>query len=215
MKRPRIALTGGIASGKTTVANMFRDLGAIVLDADQVARDVVQPGGPCWRQLRDLVGQPYFDSDGQLKRRELRSRIVEDPACRSAVNAILHPAILETMENQWREWQGHTPPRVVIFDIPLLYELHLESRFDCVILAYVTPDVQVLRLMTRDGLSRQEAEKSLAMQLPIESKREKAHIVIDNNRHQEATLEQVKATWKSLEERFGLPGRDQCQDLPA
>lgn len=203
MKGLRIALTGGIASGKTTVANMFRNLGAVVLDADQIARDVVQPGGPCWKQLRDLVGPAYFDSDGQLKRRALRSRIVEDHECRRAVNAILHPAILEAMENQWKEWREHTPAKLIFFDIPLLYELHLESRFDRIILAYTTPEVQIHRLMTRDGVTRLEAEKSLAMQLPINYKRERAHIVIDNTSDRVCTLNQVQAVWKVLEDPPG------------
>lgn len=206
MKGMRIALTGGIASGKTTVANMFRDLGAVVLDADQVARDVVQPGGPCWKRLRDLVGPAYFDPDGHLKRRVLRSRIVEDHECRSAVNAILHPAILEAMENQWREWRRHTPHKLILFDIPLLYELHLESRFDRIILAYATPEAQIRRLMKRDGVTRPEAEKSLAMQFPIDHKREKAHIVIDNTSDRESTLEQVKAVWKVLQDPSGNSG---------
>ncbi len=204
MKGVRIALTGGIASGKTTVANMFRDLGAVVLDADQVARDVVQPGEPCWKRLRDLIGPEYFDTDGQLKRRVLRSRIIEDRNCRSAVNALLHPAILEAMENQWREWRRDAPAKPILFDIPLLYELHLESRFDRIILAYATPEAQIHRLMQRDGVTRLEAKKSLAMQLPIDHKREKAHIVVDNTSNRDHTLEQVKAVWKVLEDLWSL-----------
>lgn len=202
MKPARVALTGSIATGKSTVARLFRELGATLLDADAVARDMVNPGTPCWHELRELLSEQYFDSSGQLKRRLLRDRIIFDSTLRSRVNSILHPAILKTMDRQWREWQETDPHRVVIFDIPLLFELHLEQRFDTVILVYVPERVQIERLMARDNLSRAEAEKTLSIQHPIDSKRSRSHFIIDNSQDLEHTSTQVKAVWKSLNDQL-------------
>ena len=114
----RIALTGGIATGKSTVARIFADLGATILDADQVAREVVQPGTGCWKKLRDFLGPACFEENGALRRRELRERIIEDSQCRLTVDAILHPAILEEMEQRSQALQTLRPEPIVIFDIP-------------------------------------------------------------------------------------------------
>lgn len=210
MSNKKIALTGGIASGKSTIARMFEEEGAIVLDADRVAREVVQPGKPCWVKLRDLVGPSYFHPNGELNRRKLRERIIRDDSCRLEVNAALHPSILEEMEKQWQQWRLNDPDRIVIFDIPLLFELDLDSRFQVIILAYVTREIQVQRLISRDGLSHSEAERSLAMQLPIDSKRNRSHIVIENDRDLENTRSQVKVAWERLKQNPQLPGIELC-----
>ncbi|NLI81029.1 MAG: dephospho-CoA kinase [Deltaproteobacteria bacterium] len=200
MKPRRIALTGGIATGKSTVAGMFAELGAVVLDADQAARDVVEPGHVCWHQLREAVGASYFEPDGHLRRKALRDGIIRDASLRSRVNAILHPAILKTMDRQWREWRDKDPRKVIIFDIPLLFELGLDIRFDTIILVYVPEHVQIERLMSRDGLSRDAALRTLSMQSPIEWKKKRAQIVIDNSKDLSATRGQVKEIWVSLTE---------------
>jgi dephospho-CoA kinase len=199
MKPIRIALTGGIATGKSTVASMFEDLGAIILDADQVARQVVQPGHECWKRLYDLLGQDCFDEDGQLKRRELRGRIVENQHLRSQINAIFHPSIMASMEGEWEKLKlTHSGPPVALFDIPLLFESHLQNRFERVILVYVPRHIQLERLMARDGLSAAEAQKTLSMQLPIESKKALSHMIIDNSGDLESTRCQVASIWKEL-----------------
>ena len=196
--RARICLTGGIASGKSTVARMFADLGAIILDADQAARDVVRPGAPCWRQLMDLLGPDYFDEQGQLKRRLLRQRIILDEQCRSAVNTIMHPVIMAAMHEQSENWRQADPARPVIFEIPLVFEANLASHFDTIILVFVPRALQIERLMRRDNLSREEAEQSLGMQLPLEEKRKYAHRIVDNSVDLEHTRLQVEALWKEL-----------------
>lgn len=198
MVSKRIALTGGIATGKSTVAGMFADLGAVILDADQAARDVVQPGTPCLQKLLDSFGSEYFDALGNLDRRRLRECIIRDPQSRERLNAILHPAVMALMESQWEEWQKREPNRPVIFDIPLLYEAGLAHRFHPVILVYVPREIQIRRLMNRDGLSLREAEKTLTMQLPIESKKEWAHLIVDNSRDPEHTRIQVENIWNKL-----------------
>jgi len=198
MKAGRIALTGGIATGKSTVANMFVQLGAVILDADRFARQAVQPGTDCWTKLRDFLGDGFFDQDGQLKRRKLRDRIVEDDQCRRQINAILHPCIMEAMEQEWQWSRDSRERHLIIFDIPLLFEARNEQRFDTIILVYAPPEIQVQRLMDRDKVSRQEAEQTLQMQLPIESKKRKAHIIIDNGADLEHTRRQVTEVWQQL-----------------
>jgi dephospho-CoA kinase len=199
--RAQICVTGGIASGKSTVAKMFADFGAIILDADQAARDVVRPGTPCWKQLMNLLGLDYFDEQGQLKRRLVRQRIIADQQCRSEVNTIMHPAIMAALREQSEYWRRTDPARPVIFEIPLVFEANLAAHFDCIVLVFVPRVIQIERLMERDNLSREEAEQSLSMQLPIEEKRKYAHRIVDNSVDLEHTRRQVEALWKE----FSLP----------
>ncbi len=203
MSRPpfqpvRIALTGGIATGKSTIARFFAELGARILDADVAAREAVALGRPCWQQLRELLGPAYFETDGTLKRRSLRERIIGDPECRTAVNAVLHPHILEGLDRQWQSWQKFHPDAIIIFDIPLLFEANLADRFHTIILAYTPREIQIQRLMARDGLSREAAQETLTMQLPIETKRSLSHLIIDNGGDLEYTRQQVGAVWEKL-----------------
>jgi dephospho-CoA kinase len=194
----RTALTGGIATGKSTVAKMFADLGATILDADQIAREVVQPGTPCWHQLRTVLGPAYFEENGTLRRRELRQRIVQDDQCRLTVNGILHPSIVHEIDRKWQALQGLRSGHMVLFDIPLLFEIDLADHFDTIILVYTPREIQLQRLIQRDGLSPSEAAETLAMQLPIDTKRAKSHLVIDNSRDLSHTRQQVKAVWEKL-----------------
>lgn len=194
----RIALTGGIATGKSTVARMFEQLGALILDADKASREAVRPGSPCWRKLREFLGEDYFDADGELKRRKVRELIIRDSGCRSAVNSCLHPAVLEAMEAEWKAARRQEPERVVIFDIPLLFEIGAAHRFDIVVLVHTPREIQISRLMARDGLDREEAEKTLLIQLPIDFKKSSSQIVIDNSRGLDDTLEQVHEAWERL-----------------
>ena len=197
-KPVRIALTGGIATGKSTVAKLFAALGACILDADVAAREAVTVGTPCWQDLRELLGPAYFEANGALKRRELRERIIGDHHCRSRVNALLHPYILQELERQWRSWHELHPDVIIIFDIPLLFEAHLASHFCTIILAYTPREIQIQRLMARDGLSREAAQETLTMQLPIEAKRSLSHFIIDNSGDLDHTRQQVRSVWEKL-----------------
>ena len=203
-KLGRIALTGSIATGKSTVAKIFAELGATILDADQIARAVVQPGTQCWQKLRDFLGPDYFEENGTLRRRELRKRIVQDSHCRLTVNAILHPSIIQEMDRQWQDLQTLRPGQMVVFDIPLLFEAELADRFDTIILVYTPRDIQLQRLISRDGLSPAEAEQTLALQLPIEIKKAGSHLVIDNSQDLSHTLQQVRAVWEMLTHQGSL-----------
>jgi dephospho-CoA kinase len=194
----RITLTGGIATGKSTVAKMFADLGAHILDADQVAREVVQPGTQCWQKLRDFLGSAYFEQNGQLRRWKLRQKIMHDSNCRLALNTVMHPYIVQEMERKWESLQMTQRGLITIFDIPLLFEAHLANCFDTIILVYTPREIQIQRLMLRDGLSQTEAAETLSMQLPIEVKRARSHLTIDNSADLDHTLRQVKTAWERL-----------------
>lgn len=192
----RIALTGGIASGKSTVARMFQEKGAVVLDADEAARRAVQPGQPAWKKLQAILDASYFDAaTGELNRRKLREDIIRDATLRAQVNAAVHPSVMESMEAAWRDVSAREPHRIVLFDIPLLYEAGLQDAFDCVILVYADPEKQVERLCRRDGVSPKEARETLTMQWPIAWKKQRAHLVIDNSGDMEDTRRQVEALW--------------------
>lgn len=197
-KPARIALTGGIATGKSTIARLFAELGARILDADVAAREAVAVGTPCWQDLRKLLGPAYFETNGTLNRRKLRERIIGDPECRTAVNAALHPHILRELDRQWQSWQELHPDAIIIFDIPLLFEANLAGHFHTIILAYTPREIQIQRLMARDGLDRKAAQETLTMQLPIETKRSRSHLIIDNGGDLEHTRQQVGAVWEKL-----------------
>ncbi len=201
MADKRIALTGGIATGKTTVANRLRELGAIILDADEYARRAAEPGTASYESLRELIGGRYFNPDGTLKRAELRRRIVREPALRAGVNAILHPYIATAMREEWKRLKGQSSGAVIVFDIPLLFEGGLEGRYDIIILAYCNREVQLERLMRRDGLSLSEAELTLSIQLPIDFKRDRSDYIIENSAELESTLDQVDALWSKLSQQ--------------
>lgn len=199
MKSIRIALTGGIATGKSTVARMFEELGAAIIDADQVAREVLKPGTECSRKLFEIIGPKYFDLNGEIKRRELREGIIEDENLRAKVNSLIHPSIMAAMEGAWRERQETGGGRqIVIFDIPLLFEARQQERFQLVILVYTPRRVQMERLMNRDGLTEEQAVSTLSMQWPIEQKRALSHLVIDNSGDRDETRLQVSRIWQQI-----------------
>ena len=155
-----VALTGGIASGKSTVAGLFAELGVPVIDTDVIAREVVEPGQPTLADVVAAFGPEVLDAEGRLDRRRMRERIFTDPTARQRLEAILHPAIRAEMERQSREAGG--PYQVLV--IPLLTEGKRRDHVDRVLLVDVPEELQVERLMRRDGVSREQAEASLKAQ---------------------------------------------------
>ena len=156
----RIALTGGIASGKSTVANLFAELGVPLIDTDVIARQIVEPGQPALAQIVATFGPDVLDADGRLDRRRMRERIFSDPAAKQRLEAILHPAIRAEMERQSREAGG--PYQVLV--IPLLTEGKRRDHVDRVLLVDVPEELQIQRLMMRDGVTHEQAAASLNAQ---------------------------------------------------
>ena len=156
----RVALTGGIASGKTTVANLFAGLGVPLIDTDVIARQVVEPGEPALAQVVATFGPDVLDSDGRLDRRRMRERIFADPTAKHRLEAILHPAIRAEMEHQSNEAGG----AYQVLVIPLLTEGKRRDHVDRVLLVDVPEELQVQRLMLRDGVTPEQARASLNAQ---------------------------------------------------
>ena len=194
----KVGLTGGIGSGKSTVSKAFALLGAKVLDADEVAREVVLPGRPAWTKLRETFGSEFFHSDGKLRRSKLRRLVFADPQQRSRLNAIVHPEVMRAIERRSEEMTFLAEDTVVLVDVPLLLEVGVAHRFDKVIVVYVSESVQIERLTQRDGLSIEEAGQALSAQMDLGEKVKQADFVIDNSGTLEETQSQVKKVWEEL-----------------
>jgi len=186
-----IGLTGGIACGKSTVSAMLVRRGAILVDADQIAREVVEPGSPVLAEIAERFGAQVLQSDGSLNRKRLGEMIFRDPDLRRELNRIIHPPIRATMLERMRAGESRHPDKLVVADVPLLYESGLERMFEEVVVVYVPREVQLARLMRRDGLTREQAEERLSAQMPIEEKKRRADFVIDNSGTIEETERQV------------------------
>ena len=173
----RIGLTGGIASGKSTVASLFAALGVPIIDTDLLAREVVAPGSALLRQITDHFSMQVQSGDGTLNRQELRKRIFEDPEQRKWLEALLHPAIRELTDARS---EAATGPYVIVA-IPLLVETDGAARFDRVLVVDCDPDLQLARLMARDGARREDAVRMLAAQAPRAARLAVADDVIHND----------------------------------
>jgi dephospho-CoA kinase len=191
-----IGLTGGIASGKSTVSAMLRDLGATIIDADQLARDVVAKGQPALAEISDRF-PGVLTAAGELDRAALGERVFADAAERAALNAILHPRIHQAFLDRV-EALRRAGAKVAVYDVPLLYENGLEALMDGVVVAYTPPEVQRARLMARGGLTPAQADARISSQLPLEDKRARATWVIDNGGALPSTKAQVAALWEEL-----------------
>jgi dephospho-CoA kinase len=191
-----IGLTGGIACGKSTVASMLVNLGAILIDADQLAREVVMPGRPALQQIVERFGPELMLPDGTLHRKALGAIIFNEPAARKDLEAITHPLIRQAMWDQMNQAEEACPDTLVVVDVPLLYESKLQGYYQKVMVVYVPVTVQLQRLIERDGLSIEDAELRLQAQMPIEQKKLLADVVIDNSGSLADTEKQIKRFWQ-------------------
>lgn len=174
-----IGLTGGIASGKSTVANFLSENGFVIVDADIASRKAVKAGSSGLEEIRTVFGDGVIQEDGTLNRKALGEIIFEDKNQREKLNAIIHPRVRDIMEAEKEE--GLALDKPVVMDIPLLFENKLEHTVDEVWVVYVPKEVQIERLMARNQLSLEEAESRVSSQLSIEEKKQKADKVIDNS----------------------------------
>ncbi|MDF2816008.1 MAG: dephospho-CoA kinase [Paenibacillus sp.] len=175
-----IGLTGGIASGKSTVSDMLVKRGALLIDADRVAREVVEPGSPVLQKVVERFGSDVLLPDGALNRKKLGEIVFGNPQALQDLQNIMHPSIRELMSERLEQYELLHPDKLVVVDVPLLYESGLESMYDAVVVVYVPRAVQLERLIVRDGLTPVEAEQRLNAQMDIEYKKARANIVIDN-----------------------------------
>jgi dephospho-CoA kinase len=176
---PIVGLTGGLASGKSTVARLFQDCGAIVLDADVLARQVVEPGKPAWRDLVRTFGPAVLHPDRTVDRKKLAAIVFRDPTRLKKLNRIMHPRVAREQARLTREITRKDPRAVVIYDAPLLIEAGAHKRMDRLIVVTADRRTQVARLQARNGLSRSEALHRIRSQMPLSEKRRLADDVLD------------------------------------
>lgn len=182
-----IGLTGGIASGKSTVAGLIAAVGIPVIDADQLARDAVMPGSAGLQQIVAAFGSEVVNGDGVLDRSLLAEKIFSDPSARRTLESILHPAIKELAEKCLEQLRRDGVP-VAFYMAPLLIEAGITERVDEIWVVYARPDIQLKRIQERDALGRDAAEKRLVAQMPMDEKKGLGRIVIDNS----GSLEELK-----------------------
>jgi dephospho-CoA kinase len=192
-----IGLTGGIASGKSTVANMLIDKGITVIDADIIAKQAVEKGMPAYRQIIDEFGEDILLENGDIDRRKLGALVFTNEQKRLALNSIVHPAVREEMLKR-RDESIANQETFVVLDIPLLFESKLESLVDKIIVVSVTKELQLERLIKRNQLTEEEALSRIRSQMPLEEKVSRADNVIDNSGTLEETkqqLEEILSCW--------------------
>ncbi|MNX87018.1 Dephospho-CoA kinase [compost metagenome] len=189
-----IGLTGGIASGKTTVANRLAARGGAVIDADQIAREVVEPGTPALEAIAEAFGPEVLDPAGRLDRAALARRVFGNEPARERLNAIVHPAVKEAMTRALDALrQRPTPPPFAVLVVPLLFETGMQAMADTVWTVSVPPAMQRARLLARDALSEAEADARIASQWPLARKLALSDRVIDNTGVLEALDAQIAA----------------------
>ncbi|ERS83964.1 dephospho-CoA kinase [Marinobacter sp. C1S70] len=191
-----IGLTGGIGSGKSTVARMFGALGVHWVDADDVARQVVEPGTQALRAIADHFGESILQGNGELDRAALRQKVFEDPEQRRWLEGLLHPIIRQELIRQLSP-EDYNLPYVMLVS-PLLLETNQHELVERIVVVDVPEETQINRTMTRDGNSREQVERILAAQMPRAARREKADAIINNAQ----PLERVEASVHALHQRF-------------
>lgn len=193
-----IGLTGGIASGKSTIARRLAEHGAVVVDADRIAREVVEPGTPALAQIAETFGPGVIAADGSLDRPALGAIIFADEDARLRLNAITHPAVLATSTERFRAAGEADPDAVVVYDVPLLVESANAYPFDLVVVAHASAATRIRRLMELRGTDEAEARRRVGSQATDEERLAVADVVIDTDGTLEQTLAQTDLLWERL-----------------
>lgn len=193
-----VGLTGGVASGKTVVSQILREEGAYLINADQIARNLVRPHSPAWKELRRVFGDGILDEDGSIHRKKLAAKVFSDPEQRNLLNQILHPRIKEEIEREVKEIGEKDPDGIVVIDAALLVELGDYRKMDRLIVVASTKMQQIERLAKRDGLEEEEAQRILCSQMPVEEKLKVADFVIRNDGSLEETKRKAREIFQEL-----------------
>ncbi len=195
----RVGLTGGIASGKTTVAAMFRARGARILEADRIAHRVMGPGQPAYDEIVRAFGKEILSADGTIDRKRLGAIVFADAARREQLNRIVHPRVIEEQERELARIAAEEPGAVAMVEAALLVEAGYHKRLDKLVVTWCRPEQQLERLLAK-GLSREDAARRIAAQLPPEEKRRLADFVIDCSGSLAETEKQVERVWQALQQ---------------
>ena len=192
-----VALTGNIASGKSTVSDLFRRWGATIVDADRLVREAQAPGGAVLRAIVDRFGVGVLRSDGSLDRPALRAVVLADPEARAALNALVHPEVHRLRRQRVAEARARGD-RIVVEDIPLLFEASDPTEFDEIVLVDAPEEVRRARLLAARGLAPEEVDRMLAIQMPSAAKRSRSHHIIDNDADHAALERRAREVWEAL-----------------
>lgn len=193
----RVGLTGGIATGKSTVARMFAARGAAVLDADELVRELQYPGMPVYDAIVEAFGAAILKEDGTIDRKSLGEMVFRDTKLRRRLEAIVHPALISAVEQRVVELRTQGVP-ICVVELPLLIEAESEDRFDWVVVVVASEDLQVARLMADRGLTREEALARIRSQMPLQEKVKQAHFVIENSGDRWQTERRVQEIYDVL-----------------
>ena len=193
-----VGLTGGVASGKTAVSQVLKEEGAYIIDADRIARELVQPHKPAWNELIRVFGKEILQEDGSLHRKKLADKVFADPRQRKLLNQILHPRIKEEMDRRTKEIGQKDPEAIVVIDAPLLVELGNHHEVDKLIVVTSTQMQQIERLKDRDGANPEEALRIVSSQMALEEKVKFADFVIRNEGFLEETKKMAREVFQEL-----------------
>jgi dephospho-CoA kinase len=198
-----VGLTGGIASGKSTVARRLVELGAVHVDADAISREVVEPSTSGLAAVVDEFGPAVLTQDGSLDRAALGAIVFTDPEARARLEAIIHPRVHARTAELIAEAQAENPAAVVVYDVPLLVEARRELRFDLIVVCEAPAETRIERLLTNRGMSRDEAERRIGAQATDEERRAVADVIIDTSTTRQHTFDQVDELWRDVSARAG------------
>jgi dephospho-CoA kinase len=193
-----VGLTGGVATGKSTVAKMFKQCGATVINADLLARQVVEPGKPAWRAIVKLFGKTVLNQDRSLDRQALGSIIFRNPKKRRQLECIIHPRVAREQQRLVRRIAKGKPRAVVIYEVPLLFEAGVDKRVDTTIVVTADRETQLARLKKRNGLSRAESLRRISSQMPLAKKIQRADHLLNGTLPRPSLRRQVGQLLKSL-----------------
>lgn len=193
-----IGLTGGIASGKSVVSARLRELGAVIVDADAIAREVVEPGQPALGRIVKEFGPEILAEDGRLDRARLGAMIFADPALRARLDQIIHPEVKRIAQERIHETARKNEGAIVVYDVPLLVEAGVDAEhpFDLIVVVDATPEIRIERLVEIRGMSREDAKRRILSQAEDSDRLAIADVVIDANGELQDTLDQVDALWE-------------------
>lgn len=198
---PLIALTGGIASGKSTIARRLAEHGAVVVDADQIVRDVQSPGSPVLARIAETFGSAVIAADGSLDRAALGAKVFGDPDLLAQLNAIVHPAVRAESQRRFDAAVSADPDAVVVYDVPLLVEARVDDPWDVIVVAHAPAAVRHRRLVELRGMDERAAQERIDAQVSDDRRLAIADVVIDTSGTIDRTREQTDALWEQLSAR--------------
>lgn len=201
-----IGVTGGVGTGKSTVARIFKQKGAVVIDADRIAHELMEPGTPVYRRIRRLFGDEVIGPRGRMDRKKLGARVFHNPRQMRQLTGILHPAVRRKIQEEFRRLRRRKPDSVVVLDIPLLVEAGSAYRTDALVVVSAPAAVAAGRLRRRSGWSPEEIRRRGSFQMPLRQKEKQADFVVNNSGGLSSTRRQVLRIWKRIVKERKLDG---------